>query len=236
MPESPTGTRELRVFSTLAVMGVLQDLLPAWEQATKGRIAATYDPTARLLSCIEAGEVADLAVLTAEAVEGLVAAGTLAAASRVDLAVSVVGVAVRAGAPRPDISTPEAFRRTLLSARSIAYSRAGASGIFFAGLIERLGIAAEIGAKATVIPQGFTAVLAARGEADLAIQQVSELMTVPGVDIVGPLPEPLNTRAVFSAAVFAASPAPAAATELLRYLEAEATPALLAAKGLLPAK
>ena len=235
MPDAPTGTTPLRVMSTLAVMGVLQELLPAREQATGGRIIAAFGPTATLLGRIKAGETADLTILTAEAIDALIAAGTLRAGSRVDMAVSVVGVAVRAGAPRPEIGTPEAFRQALLAARTIAYSRAGASGIFFAGLIERLGIAAEVNAKATVIPQGFTAELAARGEVELAIQQVSELMTVPGVDIVGPLPEAINTRAVFSAGIFANSPAPEAAAALLRHLIEAGTPALLAAKGLLPA-
>ena len=234
MPDDPTGTTPLRVMSTLAVMGVLQDLLPAREQATGGRIMAAFGPTATLLGRIKAGETADLAILTAEAIDALIAAGTLRA-GRVDMAVSVVGVAVRAGAPRPEIGTPEAFRQALLAAKTIAYSRAGASGIFFAGLIERLGIAAEVNAKATVIPQGFTAELAARGEVELAIQQVSELMTVPGVDIVGPLPEAINTRAIFSAGIFANSPAPEAAATLLRHLIEAGTPALLAAKGLLPA-
>ncbi len=229
MPEAAP----LRILSTLAVMGVLQDLLPARQAATGRRIEAVYDPTAKLLERISAGAPADVAILTAEAVDALIAAGRMQAGSRVDVAISVVGIAVRAGAPRPDIATPEALRAALLAAKTIAYSRAGASGIFFAGLIERLGIAAEVNAKATVIPQGFTAELAASGAVELAIQQVSELMTVPGVDIVGPLPEAVNVRAVFSGGVFAG--APPAAGALLAHLAAASTPAVLAAKGLLPA-
>jgi molybdate transport system substrate-binding protein len=235
MPETPTETAPIRVMSTLAVMGVLREVLPAREKATGRRIIATFEPTATLLSRIRANEPADLAILTAEAIEALLADGTLLAGSRVDVALSLVGAAVRAGAPQPDIATPEAFRAALLAAPSIAYSRAGASGIFFAGLIERLGIAAEVNAKAIVIPQGFTAELAARGEVALAIQQVSELMAVPGVDILGPLPEAINTRAIFSAGIFARAAAPEAATALLRHLVEAATPALLAAKGLQPA-
>lgn len=222
----------LRVLSTLAVMGVLQTLIPAREAAAGRRIAAVYAPTAKLLERIRAGEPADLAILTAEAVAALTADGTMQAGSRVDLAVSVIGVAVQSGAPRPDIGTPEAFRAALLAARSIGYSRAGASGIVFAGLIERLGIAREVNAKAVVIPQGFTAELAASGAVELAIQQVSELMAVPGVDVVGPLPEPVNVRAVFSGGVMAQAAAGAAA--LLGHFAAAATPELLAAKGLLP--
>ncbi|SDB69334.1 substrate-binding domain-containing protein [Belnapia rosea] len=230
MQEQPRAP--LRVFSTLAVMGAMQALLPELQARTGQPIHAEFAPTAALLRRLEAGELADLAILTAEAVEALMASGTLRLGSRRDLCVSVIGVAVRAGAPRPDIATPEACRAALLGARSIAYSRAGASGIFFAGLIERMGIAEAINAKATVIPQGLTGELAARGEAELAIQQVSELMTVPGVDIVGPLPEALNTRAVFSAGVFAG--AAEGAGLLLAEIGRALTPGLLEANGLLP--
>jgi molybdate transport system substrate-binding protein len=222
----------IRVLSTLGVLGVVRDLLPAAE-AAGFRPEIRFDPTARLVAAIEAGERADIAILTAEGIVAQAAAGVLDGATRVDLCRSSVGVAVRAGAPHPDISTPEAFRAALLAAPTLAYSRAGASGIFFAGLIERLGIAAEVNAKATVIPQGFTAELAARGEVALAIQQVSELMAIPGIEIVGPVPEAINTRAVFSAALFLGADAQAAA--LLRWLAAALTPELLRAGGLEPA-
>ena len=222
----------LRILSTLAVMGVLQQVIPAREAATGRRVEVLYEPTAKLLERIRAGAPADLAILTAEAVDALVADGTMRPGSRVDVAVSVIGAAVKAGAPRPDIATPEAFRAALLAAGSIGYSRAGASGIVFAGLIERLGIAAAVNAKATIIPQGFTAELAASGAVELAIQQVSELMAVPGVDIVGPLPEALNVRAVFSGGVMAGAAGDAA--DWLGWLAGAATPAVLRAKGLLP--
>jgi molybdate transport system substrate-binding protein len=142
-------------------------------------------------------------------------------------------MAVPAGAPQPDISTVEALRATLLATPSLVYSRAGASGIFFAELIERLGIAAEVNAKAIVIPQGFTAEVAARGGAALAIQQVSELMAVPGIEMVGKLPEGANTCAIFSAARFAQ--ARPGADALLERLVAAMTPGRLAAHGLDPA-
>jgi molybdate transport system substrate-binding protein len=225
-------TPPIRVLSTLGVLGVVRDLLPAAE-AAGFRPEIRFDPTARLVAAIEAGERSDIAILTAEGIAAQVAAGVLDGATRVDLCRSSVGVAVQTGAPHPDISTPEAFRAALLAAPSLAYSRAGASGIFFAGLIERLGIEREVSAKATVIPQGFTAELAARGEVALAIQQVSELMAIPGVEIVGPVPEAINTRAVFTAALFAGADARAAA--LLRWLAAALTPERLRAGGLEPA-
>jgi len=225
-------TTPIRVLSTLGVLGVVRGLLPAAE-AAGFQPEIRFDPTARLVAAIEAGERADIAILTAEGIAAQADAGVLDGGSRVDLCRSSVGVAVRAGTPHPDISTPEAFRAALLAAPTLAYSRAGASGIFFAGLIERLGIAAEINAKATVIPQGFTAELAARGEVALAIQQVSELMAIEGVEIVGPVPEAINTRAVFSAALFAGADPRAAA--LLDWLAAAMTAELLRAGGLEPA-
>lgn len=222
----------IRVMSTLAVAGPLRALLPAAEDA--GFAAEfRFDPTARLVAAIAEGSRADIAILTAEGIEQQTAAGVLAPGTRRDLALSYVGVAVRAGAPHPDIATPEAFRAALLAAPSLAYSRAGASGIFFAGLIERLGIAEAVNAKATVIPQGFTAELAARGEVALAIQQVSELMAVEGVEIVGRLPAAINTEAVFSAALFAGA-APGAAG-FLEWIAAALTTARLRAAGLEPA-
>lgn len=220
----------LRLFSTLAVMGLLQEVLPGLEAELGQPVAPEFAPTAALLRRIAAGEAADLAILTAEAVEALTAEGRLLPGSRRDLCISLIGMAVRAGAPQPDIATPEACRAALLGARSIAWSQAGASGIFFAGLVERLGIAEAVRAKSIVIPQGLTGELAARGEAEVAIQQVSELMAVPGIDIVGPLPEALNTRAIFSGGLFTAE-----AGGLLDAIARAMTPERLRAKGLLSA-
>ena len=222
----------LRIMSTLGVLGVLRGLLPRAEAAGLPT-QVEFNPTARLLARIEAGERADLAILTDAGIEALTEEGVLAAGTRRDLAHSYVGLAVRAGAPQPAIGTVEELRATLLATPSIAYSRAGASGIFFADLIERLGIAAEVNAKATIIPQGFTAEIAARGEAVLAIQQVSELMAVEGVDIVGKLPAEANTCAIFSAALFADAVPGAAA--LLDWLAGAMNPEALRAGGLDPA-
>lgn len=226
--------RTLKVMSTLGVVGALQDLIPQWEARFNVRIDGVFAPTKAVLARLEAGESADVAILTESAVISLAAQGVLAGESRVDLARSFVGVAVRAGAARPDIATVAGVRRTLLETPSLVYSRAGASGIFFAALIERLGIAAAVNAKATVIDQGFTAELLARGEVELAVQQVSELMTVPGVDIVGRLPDEINESLVFSAARFVASPRREDATAFLRFLAASATPELLRRTGLEP--
>jgi molybdate transport system substrate-binding protein len=137
-------------------------------------------------------------------------------------------LAVRPGSPHPDISTEASLRATLLAARSVAYSRLGASGIFFAQLIAKMGIAAEINVRATVVPMGFTAERLVTGDADIAIQQLSELKQVKGIEVVGPLPLHLQTPAVFSAGRMAASNNVAAADLLLKFLSSpDATPALI---------
>lgn len=219
----------LAVMSTLGVQAVLQRLLGPEQLA-----ATRFDPTAALLRAIAAGAGADLAILTAEGIEELTAKGVLAAGTRVDLARSHVGVAVRPGEAKPDLSTPESTIAALRACRRLAYSRAGASGIFFAGLLERLGIAEEINARAIVIPAGFTAAKLLSGEADLAIQQVSELMAVPGVEIAGKLPPALNTEAIFAGALFAATPRATEARSFLAALARDCTAALLRERGLDP--
>ena len=223
---------KLTVLSTLAVMGALQEILPAYERQSGTAIEAVFGPTTTLQDRIAAGTQADAAILTEAAIDALIAAGLMVPGSRVDLARSFVGVAVRAGAPQPDIATPETFRQALLDASSIVFSAAGASGLFFAGLIERLGIAEAVRAKATIIPAGLTGAPVARGEAELAIQQISELMAVPGVDIVGRLPAALHGGAIFSGGVFAG--ARPGADALLRFLASEAAAPVFLRHGVEP--
>lgn len=218
-----------RLMSTLALAGLLREAAPALDAALGGRVQVDLAPTRTLEARIRAGERADAAILTAEAIAALSAENILDGMTARPLAHSRIGLAVKAGAPNPDISTVDALRRLLLDVPTLCYSRAGASGIFFAGLIERLGIAAEVNAKAIVIPQGFTAEKLVSGEAAIAFQQISELMEVPGIEIVGALPEGAQTVAVFSGATFAGAPEGAA---LLDAVARACTPAALRAKGL----
>jgi molybdate transport system substrate-binding protein len=218
----------VRVLSTLALAGAVRALTDKYQAVSGANIDADFAPTVRLLERLKEGETADVLILTEEGLAGLASAGSVVAESCVDLARSYVGVAVKAGQPHPDISTEPALRATLLAARSVAYSRLGASGIFFAQLIEKMGIAKQINARATVVPIGFTAERLVTGEADLAIQQLSELKQVDGIEVVGPLPLHLQTPAVFSAGRTADSKNLAAAELLLKFLaSAEATPALI---------
>jgi molybdate transport system substrate-binding protein len=147
------------------------------------------------------GETADAVLVLSDAMDRLVAEDRVEPESRVDVVRSRYGIAVKAGAPHPDIATVEALKRTLVEARSVAYSRTGASGIYFAGLLPRLGLADAVNARATIIPQGFTAEKLVSGEADIAVQQISELMVVPGIEVVGPLPDPVQEMTTFAAAI-----------------------------------
>jgi molybdate transport system substrate-binding protein len=222
----------IRVMCTLGLRGLIEEITPALD----GRglyFEPSYGATNVLLPKITSGETADVAILTDAAVEGLIEHGTLASGSRRDLARSSIGIAVKAGAPQPDISTPAAFKQALLAAKSIAFSRSGASGIHFANLINQIGIGDEVARKARIF-DGVVGLLAARGEVEIAVQQVSELMLAGGIDIVGVIPEPLQKVTVFSAGVFAASARPAAAGLFIDALRAPQVAAVMRKQGLEP--
>ncbi len=216
----PAGNGAIRAMMALVIRKPVDEaILPRFEAESGLRVEVDWAPTSVLLERLETGERADLLVVTAAAMDRLAGNGTIDPSSRIDLVRSRVGIAVRRGAAHPDIGTLDAAVRTLRAARSIAYSRGGASGIHFAAAIERLGIGAEINARATIIPAGFTAERLVAGEADVAVQQISELMTVPGVEIVGSLPEPLGTAAVFSGALLAGTARGEAARRFLARLD-----------------
>jgi molybdate transport system substrate-binding protein len=227
-------SESLRVLSTLALKSAVQELVGPYQQAAGCRIEADFAPTLALVERLRGGETADLVILTREGLEELAREGVVAAESCVDLARSSVGIAVKAGAAHPDISDETALRATLLAARSVAYSRIGASGLLFAGLIARLGIADDINAKATVVPSGLTAERLITGEAELAVQQISELKQVAGIAIIGPIPHQLQTPAVFSAGRMTASQRAEQAERLLQHLASPAFATALREAGLDP--
>lgn len=224
----------VRVLSTLALMGAVRGLTERYEAEAATRIDADFAPTVALLERLRAGEAADVVILTWQALGDLVAAGSVAAESCVDLARSYVGLAVKAGAAHPNIATEAALRATLLGARSVAYSRIGASGIFFAQLIERMGIAAQVNANARIVASGLTAERLVSGEADLAVQQVSELKLVGGVEIVGAIPKALQEPMVFSAGRLTASARVVQSDRLLKFLASPELASALRESGLEP--
>jgi molybdate transport system substrate-binding protein len=224
----------LDVLCTLGLRGLMTELAPS---LTVDGLAfdAIYGPTNGLRQKIADGATADLAFLADASIDELIAAGTLLTGSRRIIARSGVAVAVKAGAPKPDISTPDAFKRALLAARSIAFTVTGASGIHFAQVIERLGIADDIRRKA-VIRDGLTGEFAANSEVEIAVQQMSELAAVAGIDIVGPLPGDLQAMTVFAAGVFATSRRAGAAEALIGRLTTPEAERVIRQKGLEPAR
>jgi molybdate transport system substrate-binding protein len=231
---------EIRVMTSGAFTAAFLELTPAFERATRNTIATTYGgsmgsaPDA-IPNRLRRGEPADVVIMAAEALDDLIRQGKVVAGSRVDLVRSSIGMAVRAGAPRPDISSVDALKRTLLQAKSIAYS-SSASGVYLSTeLFQRLGIADQIRAKSKRIDSGPVGAAVARGEAEIGFQQMSELLPVPGIDYVGPLPPGAQRVTVFAAGVAAGARAPAAARALITFLASPAADSALRKSGLEPA-
>jgi molybdate transport system substrate-binding protein len=224
----------LRVLSTLAVKGAFTELAARFQAAGGMRIEADFAPTLALLDRLRRGEAADVVILTREGLSEMLGEHRVAAASYVDIAKSWVGIAVKAGRMHPDISSDAALRATLTQARAVAYSRIGASGILFAELIARLGIAHIVNAHAVVIPSGLTAERLLTDEADLAVQQISELKQVAGVEIVGPIPREMQVPAVFSAGCMMATDNVVPAERFLTFLRSPEAISILREAGLEP--
>ena len=226
------GGAEIRVLSTNGVKTVVEELAPQFEKATQHKLAVSFAPAAELKAAIEKGAAFDLAILTAAAIDDLLRQGRLVAATRADIAKSGAGVAIRKGAARPDISTAEAFRRSLLAAKSIAYVGTGATGANMTRIFERFGIAAEMKAKTRVLSGISAPEAVARGEAELGFTQVSEILPVAGAELAGLLPPEVQVYTIFAAAVGASARQSAAARSFLKVLTEPAAGAVIKAKGM----
>ncbi len=226
----------MKVFSSIAVQPAVEALLPSYRGA---RPEFVWNTAPALIKRLQAGETADLLILNRAGMDAMQREGRILPGSEVTLASSPAAVAVKAGAPHPDISTAEALKRTLLAARAISYSdpkAGGASGIHFAKVIEQLGIAREVNAKNRFPPPGsLCARFLPTGEVELAIQQVPELKQVAGIAIVGPLPKPYELVTVFVAGIEKASAKVAEAKALVDFLRTSAAAAVFRDKGLDPA-
>jgi len=208
----------IRVFTSNGMRTVMAELVPRFERASGHKVVVSYDPGQIMMRRIASGEAADVAILGGAALEDLAKQGKIVPESRRAFSRCGIGFAVRTGLPRPDIGSVEAFKRALLAAKSIAYTLEGASGIHFSSLIERLGIAKEVQAKAARQPGGLVGELVTAGKAETAVQQIPELMAVPGIDLVGPLPADLQKITVSTAGLFAGSTEPDAAKAFLDFL------------------
>jgi molybdate transport system substrate-binding protein len=232
---------DVKVLATTAMKTAFDELTPLFERATGHRLVVGFGPSAQIEKRIGEGEPADAAILTSAAAREMAARGKVLAASLVDIARSSLGVAVQRGAPRPDLSSPESFKRALLAAKSVAVSRpvgAGLSGAHMAKVFQELRIAEAMEAKlkyGTGGLSGLVGLILARGEAELGVQQIAELMAVPDIDFVGPLPRELQSVTVFVAAILASAQKAEAGRKLIAFLTTAEAKRVIAAKGLEPA-
>jgi molybdate transport system substrate-binding protein len=230
---------DITVVSGGAFKQVLTALIAQYEKETGNKVTATYQTVGQHLALIRDGkEPFDVAILTPEAIDGLAKDGKVVPGSRADLAKVGVGVVVKAGSPLPDISTDEAFKRALLAAKSVAYidpKAGGSSGIYVDGLLERLGIADQVRAKAVLVHGGAVADHIADGEAEIGVHQISEILPVAGVTLVGPLPADIQNFTVYAAGVGTAAKDAAAARGFVQFLAGPHALPIIRAKGMQPA-
>ena len=237
---APAFAAEIRVMTSGGFTTAFKELYPEFEKATGHKVLPAYGSSMggapdSIPSRLNRGEPVDIVILAAPALEGLIKEGKVAAGSRVDLVHSNMGMVVRPGAPKPDISNLEAFKKAVLEAKSIAYS-ASASGTYLSTeLFPKMGIWEQIKDKSRRIESQRVASVVARGEADMGFQQISELLEVPEADFVGPLPEGAQRTTIFSAGMSATSKEPDAARELIRFFRSAAALPAIKRAGLDPA-
>lgn len=228
-----TQAAELTVLCSQGLKTALDELIPQFERAGGDHLIVTYDTSAILKAQVDGGKPFDVVVVTPPLITALIQEGKVADGTATTIARTGVGLAVKKGAARPDIGSAEALKRTLTSAGSVAYSTSGASGAVFAAALQKLGIADAVKARGKAIPNGLTGDVVARGEADLAVQLMPELMAVSGVEVVGPFPPEVQSFVVLTAGISAT--ADKARTEaFLAFLKAPAAAAVIRAKGLEP--
>ena len=235
----PAGAAEVRVMISGGLTAAYNALVPEFERTTGHKVITAYGPSMgttpnAIPVRLERGEPADVLILVGYALGDLIKQGKVVPDSRVDLVNSKIGIAVKTGAPKPDVSTPEALKRALLAAKSVAYSDS-ASGVYISTeMFAKLGIADEMKDKAKKIPATPVAEIVAHGDAEIGFQQFSELKPVAGIDIVGPLPDSLQKVTVFSAGIASVSKEPEAGKALIKFLASPAARDTLIKSGLEP--
>jgi molybdate transport system substrate-binding protein len=226
---------EIKVISSVGLKAALEELKPQFERATEHKLAITFGTAVPLKRQIEGGETFDVVILTPALVEDLAKQGKVAPATKVDVAKAGIGVAIRAGAPKPDIGTAEAFKRALINAKAIAYSKEGQSGTAMARLIDRLGLAEEMKAKTVLETRsGQTAANVVEGKAELAFTLISEILPIAGAELAGPLPAELQSYVVFTAGIAPEAKDVTAAKTFIDFIKTPAAVPVLKAKGMEP--
>jgi molybdate transport system substrate-binding protein len=229
------GAAEINVLSTQATQEAYLELVAQFEKATEHKVKTDFTGTLNVQKRLASGESFDMIVMAAPAIDEQIKLGKAVAGSRVDIAKSGTGVAVRKGAPRPDIGSVEALRKTLLSVKSIGYST-GPSGVYMLSVFDKLGVADQVKGKLKQTPSGvFVGNLIASGETEIGFQQIAELVHFAGIDYVGPLPGELQRMTVFSAGIHAGAKQPDAARALVKFLTAPAAAGVIRKHGLEPA-
>jgi molybdate transport system substrate-binding protein len=229
---------EIKVLHGGAFTQMMTAIVPDFEKATGNKVVTERDTVGALMKAIEGGATFDMAVLTPEAIDELIKNGRVVAGSRADLAKVGVGVVVKSGAPRPDIGSVDAFKKTLIAAKSVAYidpQAGGSSGIYVARLLDKLGIAAEIKPKAVLIHGGAVAEHVVDGEAEIGIHQISEILPVKGATLVGPLPEEIQNYTIYSAGISSNARDAGAAKALIASFTTPKAFAMMKERGVAPA-
>jgi molybdate transport system substrate-binding protein len=228
------GAAEIKVLSTQATEEAYKELVPQFEKASGHKVTTVFTGTLDALKRLSNGETYDLLIMARQQIDELSQSGKVVAGSRTDIAKSGVGVAVGKGKPKPDISTVDALKKTLLAAKSIGYST-GPSGIYVVTMFQKMGIADEIKSKLKQTPTGvFVGSIIASGEAEIGFQQVSELSFFPGIDYVGPIPAEVQLITVFSAGIPAGTKQADAAKALVSFVTAPAAAAIFKKHALDP--
>lgn len=218
---------EIKVIAANAIKDGYAELVASFERSSGHKVVTTWAGTVSATKRVGDGEVYDLVIIGSNNIDQLIGSGKLAAGSRADIARTGIGIAVRSGLPKPDVTTRDAVKAAVLAASSIVYS-AGPSGVHIARLLKGMGIADEVSAKTKQPSSGAeVAAIIARGEGDLGFAQVSEFLNVPGLVDLGPLPASLQNYTIYAAGLHVSAPAPEAASALVRHLKApEAAPAI----------
>ena len=235
---SVVNAAEIKVMSSIGLQEIMENLGPKFERVSGHKLAITFAPAGKIINRVQGGETADVVIIPREGINSFVKDGKTVAGNVTVIAQSDVAVAVRKGAPKPDIWSPEAFKRTLLAAKSITYgdpALGGASGIHFAEVIEDLGIANEMKAKTVLAKTAKdVGILVANGTAEIGVAQFQKFISAAGVEFVGPLPEGLYKETVFSAAIMAGAKNAEAAKALVNFLHTREAAAVIREKGMHP--